>query len=654
MGIWDRTKSIGGKIQGFATDSVMAPINALGKLDDGDVKGALKDVTGYNATSTAFGGQPPPPEAEPPAYTSGGVFRSQTPVSSGNTPPAAGAPEAPGTLDGPGAGEQYWEENKGKWGEPTESEQNWQGLQGYFQAPTWKPETSTTAYDKYMTDFGETQPGVTTARDAVTQLSGEGFGETGLKGMVPGYQAPGAAEDFFEGHRQELEAPGMGESFINDHLGQFDIEGDAETNYDEATDALDKINFGASAIDLTNKSSGENNRTSTLGTDLEDYFGSNPVEDEYSKFFAAGMRGPSNSETLFDSGKGESGLTTYFARAQEKAQRALDDAMASRGLMNGEASIRGSIELGQDFGAQQAKAMSDMALRADEQRLARTGEARNFVTAGATEGRLRRGQQIGVAESADKLGQAGTALGLDALNFASDEGIKKVEVKTDAADKSQGRQLERQGKGVETAVSGQKLGLDRLETLGGFADTAQGRELDRMGALGKLFETTQGLTEDRLELGAGIGLDADTSDLNRGTKVLDGAMDLDGLNLDAEKFGLDKVQTSADIAGGVDAAELAKLNSGATVAGNTQTLEENRETGALDNILKVTDGVAGGFQAQMDGMLSDYAKGEEDRIQAMLDSGQIDAEEAARQRQQTQQTIADLGKMYLSSQGRAK
>lgn len=311
---------------------------------------------------------------------------------------------------------------------------------------------------------------------------------------------------------------------------------------------------------------------------LDSFFSGNPVEEERD-FFKQGLRDASFSENLLTGGEGQRGIDLAFERERTKSQRALDDAMAARGLFGGEASIRGSIELGQDIAARKAMEMANLAKQADAARLGRTDSARDFAAAGAGEGR------------------------------------------------------------------------QRVELGGKLTGQAEGFDLERKRDLGDLLEGVDRLGLDRAERGARLGLDADAADLDRGNSAMDRAVDMDELSLDGERFALDRIMAGSELAGASDASSLDRLNAGASVADRVQGRFEGRERGALDDIMGATNQASGAYLDQMNRQLDDWFAAEEMKIQAMLDSGEISAEQAQAQIEKNKNMVGSLVSMFAGGGG---
>ena len=479
--------------------------------------------------------------------------RSPAPAS---TPQAPAPPPAPGVLDAPGVGEQYYATNQQKWAQPTKSSTYYGDTKGYYTSPAPTPTSTTSAYSKYMKEMSDPGRGTERAWDISDQLGTATQGEQDLRALGGQLGAPGAAEDYYAGTKDFYGTTGMGEERIQGQLGEFDAPGVSELNYDD-------------------------------------------INSDYGHF-VGDLRGPSASEDLYNSGKGEDGLTTYYAREREKSQRALDDAMAARGLFGGEASLRGSIELNSDIAAQQAKAMAEMAAQSDAAKLARTAGAREYGS-----------------------------------------------LKTNAADLAQTQKFDRVQGGIDNAVTGQGLEAGRIKAGQTSANEVQDRTLGRVSGAGTIAGKLADTEISRLMNSGTLGLSGDTEDRTRLNDLLDSGLDVDRLGLEFDKFGLDKIEKGRGAASDADAMDLSFLTSGMSAATTAQNSFENRERNALNDIAGVTGSMTGDYKDQANQAVVEWLASEEQKIQAMLDAGQISHEGANARRQENQRQSAEFTKLIL-------
>ena len=557
MGLWGdikgAAKGVGGRVVGYAKDSALAPLTTTNRFLQGDYKGAALSAIGATPVINAL---------KPPTATNLTVRAAPDPnaIPGGALPQAgrslAAAPAAPGILDTPGYGEKYYTDNKDRFAQPTKSSQYYDSTKSYYTTPGATAANTNSAYSKYMKEMSDPGRGTERAYDISDQLGRATQGENNLRDLSKQLQPAGQGEQYYDQTKDFYGQTGMGEQYISDSLGEYGGPGVAESNYDD-------------------------------------------IEADYDHF-VGDLRGPSASEDLFNSGKGEDGLTTYFSREREKSQRALDDAMAARGLFGGEASLRGTIDLNEGIAAQQAKAMADMAAQSDAAKLGRTGEARQF-------GGMRTG----------------------------------------AADIAQRSKMARVQSGIDNSVTGQGLATDRITRGQGAANDVASGMLDRIMGGGELEGKIADTEIDRLLNSGELGITADNTERQRNNDLLNGSMGVDKLNLDFDQFGLDKVQAGQGAAGDTDSMEISRDTTNAAIATGAQNSLENRERGALNDIAGVTGSMTDSYTKQANAIVDDWMASEEQKIQADLDAGQITQEGANARRQENQRQAEVLTKTLI-------
>ncbi len=646
-GVWNAAK-------GAVTRPVTGAITTAKALASGDVGGALKSIGGdlvsglpgvsqYNNYKDYNSAPPPPDMGQPtvagPMMT---VSRAPTPV----TAPPPAAPAAPGLLDTPGVGEDWWAKNGGKFTQPTNSQNYHTQNQGYFSQPPPKPTASTPAYDEYMKTMSDPGMGTNRAYKVSGQLGETTGGEKMMSDFGLELKAPGTGEQYYGDTKDFYGKPGVGENYIDENIGYYGAPGEGETNLQNVDESLGGINFGLDAIDMVNGVGAGANRLNNEYERNGKFFDANPVQDEYD-FFSGGLRGPSYSEQFYDGGQGQSGVDMAFDRERMKSQRALDDAMSARGLFGGEASLRGSIDLNQDIAARKALSMADLAKQADAARIARTGAAQTFSTAADNSGFQRRKLGIDTADKADAGDRAMAGISLDAYGLASGESLSKIDKRTTAAGMAQDFGLRRTGEGIDKSVKQQDLETERVKNGQGAADGAENLMLDRVEAGADIGKDLADTEIDRLTTSGTMGLSADTEDRARKQGLLNAGFGMDAANLDFERFGLDKVESGGTMANNADNTNLSFITGGAVGATTTQNLFEGRERGALNDISNVTSQVGGTYEEQATAMANEWMAKEEAKIQAMLDGGQINMDKAQQMRDEARANAATYTKILL-------
>jgi hypothetical protein len=147
---------------------------------------------------------------------------------------------------------------------------------------------------------------------------------------------------------------------------------------------------------------------------------------------------------------------------------------------------------------------------------------------------------------------------------------------------------------------------------------------------------------------ADIGLAASGETRDRMDGIMGASEGVDRLELDTDKATTDKYSTGAGIASGVDSGELGKVLGGGNAAKTAQDAKEGRLGNMLDDILGMTGAVGDTFQGQADAAVQEFLANGENQINAALARGEIDAQEANRQRTMLQDS-ADQFMTFLAA-----
>ena len=448
-------------------------------------------------------------------------------------------PRRPGLLDVPGMGENWYAQNKYRWGTFNRAANYWNGKRGSLA-----PQNSRGAYNEMGRTLGGMQRGATGAYRASESLlnNGPGAGERAAREAGGYFRAPGEMERYYNNVSGYFTGPAAGEQWVTRNMGGFEGPGAAEQNLARAQGNLAKINYGEQAI-----------------RDVRPFANSQDMVTGEFRYFQPELRAPSYSEELYESGR--LGLIDPYARAQEKQTRKIRDAAAARGMFNTGASLRSEEELAADIAAQEARDRISLAGQADTQRLGRIGAAESFATS-AERGLLGR-----------------KSLGLDAYGLASKEGLEKVGLETDAAKAAQENQINRLFTGGKLALMGDESARSRLKLGGELADRSQTLGMTRNNNLVNAGKTEQDLYEGRLKLGSDLGLSADDRERMRVEALFRGASDLDDRERRGilDEFGIERTLDQDEYGQFRDEFEMAK---------DVQRLFEDRERNGLNDILR--------------------------------------------------------------------
>jgi hypothetical protein len=556
----------------------------------------------------------PGPGAPPAFQPVGGPAKAQPAPSyapSYTSYPGGGGmyPGGGGLMDGPGHGERWYEQNKHRFGQPSQYNQWLSGVQGSMQGGRVPPRGTQAAWNSAYPFLSQTGAGTTNARNISQQLWNPGAGEQAARGAQQFFTNPGAGEQYAQQMQGYWRNTGALENYYGNYggyftsmgegernalrsLGGFEQPGVAEGNYANARNALGQIRYGDQAIGHVADGTKRSSSAYDFNQGMSPFVTASPVRDEYS-YFAPGLRGQSYSEQIFGSGAG--GLIDPYARAQEKQTRRIRDAAAARGQFNTGASMRLEEELGADIAAQEAKDRIALAGQADQARLGRAGMARDYATAIGAEEQGRRALGLQAATAADESTRANLGLGLQAYGMASDEAFKRVGMETEAADIAQRAAIDRLFRGGQLGLQADEQGLRRMlggaqvagaaqgaadrRVQGGYDMASSGQRLgmDRERAYVDLGRLQQELEQGRLGQSASLGLGADAAELARIQALFAGGGALDTAEDRA-------IRTASDIYSTADRTDMDRMRTEADISAGIQRLYEGRERGALQDM----------------------------------------------------------------------
>lgn len=509
----------------YALGTATGATNMSGAGQPGTNQGNLSGQGTYNPQGTG---------------TNTGTYRPDLPPSPVGGQASWGSPDPftpiqqPGTMRAPGAYEQWYEQNKSRYSQPTTLSSYYNQVSGKFAGQRFQPTNSQGAYNQVQQRLGSPSYGQQNAQSISTQLRGQSAGE-GFMGAAAGmFTGRNNATDFYgqsQGRIQaganqtdarriagQLEQRTQGEGAMDRAVGmfggpnqtnnyygqvrdQFSAPGDIEYYWDSTQDdftraglgeryAQDELrgtdwgnidqmlraqNYGNSAIMDMQSAQGMNQRTAGVFNENRGLTGRNLVGQELD-YFRDPLRANSYSEDLYESGN--QGLNTYYDRENEKRTRELQDRMAAMGVFGSGETVEGMAEISAELGSQQARDMAGLAQQADQARLARAGALTDMAGAAGQEelARVDMLRQLGM--DADQIGQGNAQMLLDAYGLASDEGLGKMD-----------RYLQGQGVAlgaIDRGLAADRLGLDRLTAGANVADMSSRFGLDRTMAGGEL------------------------------------------------------------------------------------------------------------------------------------------------------------------------
>lgn len=614
-----------------------SPYNAAfatlpGSFNPGAATGGVGSPGGQSLDSGArpAGQAPPAPERSPVPMPAPAAPRPYA----GPSPSAAidAARNRADNLIGPGYYEQWYGENKDSFNKPSALDDYWNGVKGTLTGQRFQPTYSADAYGGYSNYMNGPSQGVTNAQQVAGLSRNRGTGENmmGQAGdMFRGntsfqnyannqlnsgwFQAPSNSQQYYQQNQQALGAPGAG--------------------YNNAMGVLGGMNYGQQSINAINQGAGGSQNTQNLyNQKFPGFLDTNVSGSEYGNYFAGGLRGPSYSESLYESGN--QGLNTFYDRERDKGMRDIENRMAAAGVFGSGDTATAMYELEGDLGASQARDMASLAQQADAARIARTGEARGWAGQIGDEGIARMGLGVQAAGQADQNQLALMGRQLEGYQLASNEANNRAGRYLDA-DKGERERMDLGGRLASSADQEgrlrQQLGLDTSRQVG---------EANDRNARG-YFDTGREMSsaEDRrLRTSVDAGMQADQEERLRRENAWNASLDME----DQSRQWFDKkntaVQTEGNLATQAAAQAASRVRDAGQAAQTAQNMQEtrlrNRLSDISDAVRTQVDVVRRGLDAQSQGDL-DLALAE---IQNRVDSGALS-------RQQAEQQTEDVLKM---------
>lgn len=468
-----------------------------------------------------------------------------------------------GSRSGPGYGEQFWQQNQGKWYQPTASDQYWNGVQGKFAAGPQSSHGVSNAYDEYF-------------RPNADQSYSERGADQGPRGTDHSADAYGR----FQG-----EGSSYGERFQDSggpHFSNYGADAFRRGAAGTGPDYTGRYAPGAMAA-MGNATGLEREAAGGAGSQRVN------SQDVFSQFFQP-LSQASESEGVAR----DPGLKAYYDRAAETGQEQIDKASAARGLFSSGSALDESRELAKDLGADRAKNEADYRLRvagqADQQRLARMGLAGTL------------------GSSADAANVAGSANRRSWLESADKSMLARDEAQRSWAGQGDTLGIQRSANAhdwaslLDTNELGQR-GEERMSRTA--ADTAR----QARNTLGLDFTRTMDANslaksaDERAWAGQG-----DTSRIARSADQRSWAETLDRGNRDDQRLGLDYLTAGGDLAGRRDRTNLDYLESAARGAATADTSQRNRLQDQFENYFKLAGAQSGATQQSGDAGIQDWLK----------------------------------------------
>lgn len=404
----------------------------------------------------------------------------------------------------------------------------------------------------------------------------------------------GAAEDFWGQYGNQMMQPGAAENFWSQYGNQMMQPGRADAGL---TDALNTLR-GPGAAEQYYTSHGSFFDKPGVAEQLFPQLSAGLGRTGYTEGMAQDYRAdPSFNEQFLTGGGATGGLDAVYDRLYSQGSRRLGDEAAARGGYNSGAALRSVEELNRDLTAQHVKDLQSASQAADTSKVARQN------------------LQLNVMQGADQ-----SLLG-------------------------------RLGKLGELGVSTQQAGINRVLGGGTLANQAQEGMLGRANATTGASTALGNLVNQRYATGSAAAERASTAETNRYKAGSDAANQAQtgrtdrmtragGLINDAQTQALNRISTGGNLAASAGTEDNTRLVGGMSAANTAQNAKQGRETGVLDNLMKVAQQQAGTYAGMSQQQREAEYRAKEDEINNLLKRGSITADQAKQMRGMYSQLLA--------------
>lgn len=269
-------------------------------------------------------------------------------------------------------------------------------------------------------------PGVKEVDDG-TGFIKKGAGSYGnIDAVSNSFLTPGRGEDWYNQNGDWFNKPGQAETTALTSLGELSKAGQLENEWKNIAATFENINEGAGAKADAIATRERAQNAQKFFDQNQQWFKENKLQDEYNNYFGSQLRGPSASEQRYTSGTGAQGLENYYGRSLQMAQKDLGNSLAARGIYDSGRALRAEEEQRANMAAQYGKDINALAAQSDQAMLARTGGARDFLSAANQAGVARMGLGGQIASAADTAQLRGGELSQGAFRLASQEALDRT------------------------------------------------------------------------------------------------------------------------------------------------------------------------------------------------------------------------------------
>lgn len=503
----------------------------------------------------------PMPERSPYSQPAG---NSSTPSTSSQAAPRTGA------LTGPGAYEQWYQQNASRYNQPTASSSYWQQVQGRVQGQRFQPTAARGAYDQMSSRYSQPGQGMENAYDISGQLRNQTQGEGVMNAATAYYSQPNNMAQYYTDNRGFFGTPGDIENYYDANAGRFQTEGFGEKY--------------AQGI--------------LQDSDLNSLYDNRLVGDELD-YFRPELRNQSYSEQLYESGN--EGLNQWYDLQRKRQTEDLENQLSAYGLFGSGEMVEGASRLREGLAAEQSRDMAGLAGQADAERRAR---------ADLLSGMANSASQEEVARGGLMLNAAGTGLQLDRDAIA------------------------RLSAGGNLANMSSQYGLDRVQEGGVQANNADQSLFAQGQGLGQLGNMMSQQEINRLTNSGNLGMQADQEESRRLLDLYNAGMGVDNLGLQAQAADLSWLQAGSQMAGQADVNDLARLQSAGGAAQLAQTMYQDRERYGFQDPFAAASSMAGAYGGMASNNTSQDAAARTEAVNLLMQKAGLSAAEAERRAQE--------------------
>lgn len=515
-------------------------------------------------------------------------------------------------AQGPGAMQQWWNENDARFSQPTASSGLWDRYQQqYMNQPSQTRGSFGQAYNMIGGESGQQQ----FLRDYGGVLSGQrSQGEQAYSRNQRFYDDPSKSEDMY-GHLDATykQMQSSAEKRNQDQLAELKAAGRSEMFRPETVSKMDA--FQQALPGMQGRAQMESSAPELQGY----YRGAGDVSDFYNSQRGA-LQGPGTFEQFVQADIG--GYNPAMARAKDQGIARINQEQARRG---GFRSGAADVAIGNFLGEMEAREYDQRAQRAQQaqqMQLGRIGQGGQLAQA-SSQGRLAQGSALqGLAGARDTEKRARIDQYMNATQAASNEGMANQRMQLDANVAADNARLARLKAGADVGAQGYSQQLAALQGLQGAGAQSDQALLSRLAGSQAGAGASDAAMMNRFNTLGDWTRGVDANNLARASGIY-------GMGQGVDQIDMARWGQAGQLAGNRDQAHLAQLLGGGNMAGQAQGYGDKRMNDVFQALYGLGQGRAGtvqGFYGQ-GGQLSGQSM--QDAWNALLNSYGLEAQGGA-------------------------